>query len=114
MQKIFDLISGFFTFIADIPGWLLEVVMAVINSFLTMLKDLFSWAFESILVIALNMLNSLDLSALNNGIGALGSLPVEVVNVLSLCGIGECLAIIFSAIVIRIGLQLIPFTRLGS
>jgi hypothetical protein len=114
MQKIFDLISGFFSFVAEIPGWILDVITALFASVLLMLKDLVSWVFESILGLASSAISSFDFSGITAYVSYLGSLPAEVVNILGLCGIGEALGIIAVAIIIRIFLQLIPFTRLGS
>ena len=54
-----------------------------------------------------------DLSGLQ-GFAPAGGLPAEILNVMALCGVGSAVTIITTAIGIRLALQLIPFTRLGS
>ncbi|MOA59084.1 hypothetical protein D3C78_1836160 [compost metagenome] len=60
------------------------------------------------------MVTAVDTSGIDASLGAWGAIPAEVLNVLGLLGAGEAVAIIISAIGVRMLLQLIPFTRLGS
>ena len=99
--------------IIEFASWLYDLVIEVIYAFLDMLGDLASWLFEGMLDIAMSALSQLDLSGLQ-GVAAWGDLPSEIINVLGLLGVGEAGAIIVSAIGIRLLLQLVPFTRLGS
>jgi len=50
----------------------------------------------------------------STAIGSFSQLPAEILNILMLLGFGEAMVIIGSALLIRFGLQLIPFVRLGS
>ncbi len=77
----------------DIPPWILDQVLSIASALL-----------GSVLAI----LEPIDISQY------LSSLPSEVSWTLSMIGIPQCLAIISTAIVVRLLLQLIPFTRLGS
>ena len=47
-------------------------------------------------------------------LGVWSSMPEEIINILGLLGVGPACGIIVAAIAIRLVLQLIPFTRLGS
>lgn len=78
------------------------------------LRDVFAWVVEEFLKGADALLAKLDVGALTTPGSGMGGLPAEVFNVLGLLGIGDCLTIIVAAIGIRLALQLIPFTRLGS
>lgn len=77
----------------DIPPWVLDQVLSIAST---------------LLASVLALLQPIDLSQY------LSSLPSEVSWTLSMIGIPQCLAIISTAIVTRLLLQLIPFTRLGS
>ncbi len=77
----------------DIPPWVLDQVLSIAST---------------LLASVLALLQPIDLSQY------LTSLPSEVSWTLSMIGIPQCLAIISTAIVTRLLLQLIPFTRLGS
>lgn len=77
----------------DIPPWILDQVLSIASTLL-----------GSVLAI----LQPIDLSQY------LSALPSEVSWTLSMIGIPQCLGIISTAIVTRLLLQLIPFTRLGS
>jgi hypothetical protein len=94
---------------------LVNVIYNVYYSIKSMLFDVPIWIFDEIMSLsrhAINMVFSLfepiDLGQYLTGI------PPEVSWTLSMVGLPQCLGIITSAIVIRMILQLIPFTRLGS
>jgi hypothetical protein len=76
-------------------------------------EDFFSFVLEKIFQLILFVISSLDFDfSFFNQCG--NGLTSEILNVLGLIGLHEAIGIIVSAIVIRILLQLIPFTRLGS
>lgn len=118
MGAVFAAIGRFFTDllkkITDVTQWVIDLVLKVFESVWHVVTDLIAWAFEGFLAIAVGALNGIDLSEIPAIGPALSSLPGEVVNVLGLLGLGDALAIVTAAILIRIVLQLIPFTRLGS
>jgi len=114
MQKIWDAISAVYDFITGFPQFIIDVVKKLITSFFTMLKDLFIWILKQLFDLVISVLNAFDLSSVQNAIAGYGTLPADIVNILGLCGVGDALAIIVGAIIIRFLLQLIPFVRLGS
>ncbi len=107
----------FGTLFAKIAGaltWLGDLFKGVFVSLWDIGKDAVCWCLESFLGIAVSLMNSFDTSAITANLSAYGDLPAEALNVMALMGAGEASAIIGAAILIRFGLQLIPFVRLGS
>lgn len=100
--------------IAAFAQWVLDVFLQVFIDAWELLTDLPVWAFDGLLQLALSAIAALDLSGISQAVGAFGQLPAEIINMLGLIGAGEALAIITSALIIRLILQLIPFVRLGS
>lgn len=96
-------------------GELLNFLYSLVLSIYDVLHDFACFIFESLLNIALtslgalgSILNTMDISQ------HLTFLPDEIKNTMSLVGISDASVIIIAAITVRIFLQLIPFTRLGS
>lgn len=101
--------------IADFALWIGGLAAAGFAAMFTLGKDILSWLLEQILDVVIWLLNQIDLDFdLFNPAQYVSALPPEMVMMIGYLRIGECLAIIIAAIIIRIGLQLIPFTRLGS
>ena len=121
----------------DFKTWLHEKLQAFINFFrdiffdvfkaitdffkimlltaLDMLKDLFFFIFDALMSLMVALLSGLgSLFSALNFTNALDGMPSEVLNIIGLVGLGQCMAFIVTALIIRITLQLIPFTRLGS
>ncbi|MEL7595452.1 VSK receptor [Aeromonas veronii] len=96
-------------------GDLLNFLYSLILSIYDALHDFACFIFESLLNIVLTSLDALGsiLSAMDVS-QYLTFLPDEVKNTMALVGISDASVIIVTAITIRILLQLIPFTRLGS
>lgn len=82
---------------------------------LDMLKDFFFWIFEQLLGLVLLILQGMGslFDALNVA-QYFSAIPPGVQWVMAQTGFGTAMGMITAAIVIRILLQLIPFTRLGS
>lgn len=106
MQAIVDSIKAF-------AAWLWGLAKAAVLTVFDMLKDVFFWIIDTVLGFVMVLLGSLDFSAFNPA-AYIAAIPADITNVLGLIGLGEATAIIVFAIGIRIVLQLIPFTRLGS
>lgn len=98
----------------DFFNSLLGLVTSIFLSLWTILTDIFLWVFDQLMSLMVSIVSALDLAAITSNAAVFGEIPAEVLNVLGLCGIGECLVVLAAAITIRILLQLIPFTRLGS
>lgn len=108
---------GFTLLLAKIVAlavWLGELAVAVFVALWDFIRDAVCWPFEQMLKIAVEAVNALPLDSLTQNLTGWGSLPADLLNVLGLLGVGPAIAIIVAAIGIRLVLQLIPFTRLGS
>ncbi|MGJ7530409.1 DUF2523 family protein [Variovorax sp. GB1P17] len=106
--------SMLFAKIAAVLTWIGALWAAVFVAIWLVCKDAFSWLFEQVLKVAVSAISALDVSGLQSYASSAGTLPAEILNVLSLLGVGTAISIITAAIAIRLVLQLIPFTRLGS
>ncbi|WP_211364175.1 DUF2523 family protein [Propionivibrio limicola] len=111
------LAQGFTYLLAKIAAaleWIGKLFVACFVSLFDMGKDLLCWCLEQVLSITASAIGAIDVS----GMQSLGSwwsaVPAEVLNIMGLIGFGYAMGIIASAIGIRLVLQLIPFTRLGS
>lgn len=107
----------FSSIIAKIVGfatWIGQLVVAVFAAAWDLLRDVFTWPFDQLLDIVKSAVSAIDVSAFSGAVGAWGSLPGELLNILGLLGVGTAITLIAAALTIRLGLQLIPFVRLGS
>lgn len=78
-------------------------------------KDLLIGIFDSFMKICISVLDTFSESLESLDFTQyFTALPEEVKNILGLLGVGTAFTMIASAILIRLILQLIPFTRLGS
>lgn len=93
--------------------WFADLVRAVFKALWDMLSDGLCFVIDKGLDIVKSAMDAVDVSALN-GFADGYQLPPEIVNVMQLAGVGTACSIIVAAISIRLVLQLIPFTRLGS
>ena len=112
MGAFFTAILAKFTGLAT---FFIALATAFFVAFWLLGTDLGVWFFEQVLDLLISILNSFsfDLSIFNLS-NYLAGIPPDLANMLGLIRLGEAFTIIFSAIVIKITLQLIPFTRLGS
>lgn len=115
LGKINDFIAVLNRFIQAVWSLITDFFKSVMLTLFDVLKDIVFWIFEQffdLIIYALSGLDSLvqliDITSLVSG------LPDEVTNMMGLLGLGHCIGVIGIAIIIRILLQLIPFTRLGS
>jgi hypothetical protein len=101
--------------IVSFAVWLILLVVAMFAAWWLLGTDLGCWIFEQILNVAITALNtvSFDAEMFNPG-SYISAFPDELTNALGLLRVGECITIIASACVLKVFLQLIPFTRLGS
>lgn len=94
--------------------WFSDIFVAIFAAAWDMLSDVFCWLLEGMLGIVATAANALDVSQLEGFSNMTGDMPAEIVNVMQLAGLGTASQIVIAAIGIRLVLQLIPFTRLGS
>lgn len=92
-----------------------DFLWSIVLSVQEMHKDLTIWMFDSLLDIARLALQGTDAYFSGLNITAYtSSIPSEVSWFLNQIGVPQALTMIVTALTIRIVLQLIPFTRLGS
>lgn len=113
--------GAFFTAVlakfAALATWFGNLVVAIFAAAWLFGTDLVCWVFESFLKLTQTLLNGLpgtDAFAALNPAQYINGAPADLVNMIGLMRLGEGLAIILGAIAIKLVLQLVPFTRLGS
>lgn len=108
--------QGIIDFFYGVVYWIYALVLACINTVFAMLQDLFSWVIDQLLALVVYVLGLIDFDFLSDGSfqEALDILPPEIWNIFWLLGLPYCLALVTVCIGVRMLLQLIPFTRLGS
>lgn len=101
--------------LVDLFNKLLEFLYQLLLTLFDMLKDIFLWIVEQVMN-AVNMVlpSVFALFAPVDISQYMTSIPPTVAWVFAAVGVPQCLSIILAAITIRLLLQLIPFTRLGS
>jgi hypothetical protein len=109
-----ELASWFWEQIKAALRWIGDLFLEVFKAIWDLLTDLVCWVFDKLLDLAVSAVAGLNVSAISGSVSAWGSIPPEVMNILSLLNVGTAIAIITAAITIRLVLQLIPFVRLGS
>lgn len=113
--------GAFFTVLlakfAALAAWFGGLAVAAFAALWLLGTDVVCWLFESVLKLTQTLLNGLPgteaFQALNPA-QYISAAPAELVNIIGLLRVGEALAIILGAISIKLLLQLVPFTRLGS
>lgn len=108
------LFSSLFAKLAAIVEWCIELVKQLFKDGWEMVTDVPAWAFDQLLGVVVSAIADLDLSGFDSYTATWSTLPGEVLNAVAYLGVVEAAVIITTAIGIRLVLQLIPFTRLGS
>ena len=112
LAQAFAFLLGKFVGLAQV---LIAIAVAIFVGAWLLGTDLASWIFEQVLNVVIGILNTFSLSLdFLNITNYISGLPPEVVNIMGLLGVGQAIGIIIAAIVVKITLQLIPFTRLGG
>ena len=114
MQAIITAISFILDKIIASVKWIGDLFVEVFKAGWHLLTDVVCWGFESLLRLVVSILGGFDFSGLASYAGGWAGLPGQVLEVLGAIGISQAVGIIVTAIGIRIMLQLVPFTRLGS
>jgi len=94
--------------------WIGELFVKVFESIWLLLQDAVCWVFESVIRLVISILGGIDFSGLTSYAGAWAGLPAGTTEVLAAVGLSQAVGIVITAIGIRLMLQLVPFTRLGS
>lgn len=114
MQAIATAIGYVLQKIVGALEWFGRLAVAAFEAVWMLLQDIVCWVLEQVLGLAVSILGAFDLSALTAHLGAWAQLPASMVEVMNAVGLGPAVGIVVSALGIRVVLQLIPFTRLGS
>lgn len=112
MAGVFQFFTSLLGKIAGLANWFLSVFMQIFKDIWNVFTDLFCWLFDGLLGIAVAALNLINVPFNPQSYYAL--IPPETANMLGVIGASQALAMIVSALVIRFGLQTIPFVRWGS
>lgn len=99
--------------VVDFATWFLDLVKAVGKAFWDFCVDVLCYLFDKVLGVAVDLVKAIDVSGVDAS-STWASIPADALNVMGLCGMGQCMAIIGAAIMVRLTMQLIPFVRLGS
>lgn len=112
MAGIFNFFTALLAKITAVLEWLLAVFMQIFKDLFNLIMDLVLFVFDSFLGIAVGAIKAI---AIPFDPGTYYSMiPPEVGSVLGYIGIPQAISIIVASLLIRFGLQLIPFVRLGS
>lgn len=114
VQAIVNGISLIIAKFAAILTWIGKLFVGVFESLWHMVTDMACWVLEQVMDIAVLAVGAIDVSGLQSLGSWWSAVPAEVLNILGLIGFGYAMGIIVTAIGIRLALQLVPFTRLGS
>lgn len=114
MQAIITAIQFVLDKIVAAVKWFGDLFVEVFKALWLIFQDAVCWVLESIIRLVVTIIGGIDFSALASYGGGWAGLPGNIVEVMSAIGISQAVGIIVSAIGIRIVLQLVPFTRLGS
>lgn len=101
--------------IVSFAGYVGALAVACFAALWLLGTDLGAWVFDQLLTVVETVLDSFTIDfSIFNPAQYISGLPPELVNIMGLCRIGESLGIIAAAVGIKVLLQLVPFTRLGS
>jgi hypothetical protein len=108
MQTILD-------YLRAMLDWIVSLVTRSFEALWTMATDFACWVLDGLLGAGVSLLTALNNQVPSYNLNtAWSGLPVEVAGMAAALGVGEALAIIVAALVIRFILQMIPFVRWGS
>lgn len=95
-------------------NWILVFFKSLILTLWDMVTDVFYLIIDLILSTVGVVIDGVFSALTFDPLVYVSAIPPDVMNILGLLGVGQGLVIIGTAILIRLGLQLIPFVRLGS
>lgn len=108
MQFIYDLILGF-------VNWLLELLLALLELLGVIVIDMVCYVLDGLGEFLIWAVSSVDLTSLADKAAQMWSnVPHSALALAFDLGAFQALSIIGTALMVRLALQLVPFTRLGS
>ena len=93
---------------------IIQVFVELMKALELLLQDIFYWLIDTVLSFVIPLLDTLGQTLTFNPATYINAMPAETLNFMAAVGIGEATTIIVAALTVRLILQLIPFTRLGS
>lgn len=114
-EKLQSILNIFRDFFFELFKSITEFFKVFLTTLYDALKDFFLFCFDSLLTLLVYLLESLGtLFDALDFTSAMSDMPADVLNIMGLLGLGNCMSLIVTSLIIRITLQMIPFTRLGS
>ena len=119
IDSVVAYVKGVFDLVTKAFAWLSKMFVASIDAIYDLLADALTWLVEGVLKLAAEAIKGIadgfNFKELTDTFSNLwGQIPVDVMQVMQAIGVPSALGIVVLGILIRIGLQLIPFVRLGS
>lgn len=113
------MLDSFTTWLKALFENLWESFVEFLKNFLLTLvdafKDLFYFVIDTLLEFVVPLIDTITAPlTVFNPQTYINALPFEILNVMGLLRLGEAMAIVVAALLIRLIMQLIPFVRLGS
>lgn len=93
--------------------WLLGLVADIFIAQFVFVKNAVLWVFDALLGVVVSAVAAISF-VIPSTSAYWSQVPPEIINILSLVGFADCMAVIAVALLVRFTLQLIPFVRLGS
>lgn len=112
MSGIFSFFTTLLAKISAVASWFLAVVIQVFKDLFNMFMDLFLFIFDEVLGIAVKAVKAINMPFDPSTYYSM--IPPDVASVLGYIGVPQAISMIVASLLIRFGLQLIPFVRLGS
>jgi hypothetical protein len=113
--SIVDFVLWVYHAFIDFFPWFFNLLAALFEALGNLIEDTLSYVFEEFLKLSIYLLSNIPgVEQISDFAQYYSQLPAEVLNIMGLIGISTATEIIISAIGIRLILQIIPFTRLGS
>lgn len=109
-----EYIDNLVNWLKSVLDWFVDLMYAAVLTVFDMIKDVFFWVVKTVLDLVMSVLDGLSEGANFDVSQYITSLPPEVTSVMGALHLGNCMALLGVALLIRLVLQLIPFVRLGS
>lgn len=114
-SKLQTVINFFRDILFDVFKSITDFLKAFLLTIFDALKDVFFFAFDALVGFMVSLMSGLgSLFSALDFTNVFSSMPTEVLNIMGLVGLGHCMGLIVTSLIIRMSLQLVPFTRLGS
>lgn len=111
-KSLYDRLIAIIDRISDFAQWLIDFVVVIFEVLGDLLLGFALDLLDALMRAALSLLNAISIPF--NPATYYSMIPPEVANLLGYIGFPQAMSMVVTALIIRFGLQLIPFVRLGS